>query len=93
MTGAKAVESRSEIRHAIERFQLSTSQISSSEIASIVGRVGIDSWHPCPLLEVVALAALRMPGNPDAGQMRGQLVAADVAVLRQLRKWGRFGGW
>ena len=27
-------------------------------------------------------------GCPDAGQVRGQLVAANVAVLRQLRRWG-----
>ena len=37
---------------------------------------------------VAAVAALGVSGDADAGQVRGQLVAADVAVLRQLRKWG-----
>ena len=38
---------------------------------------------------MAALAALGVLGDADAGQVRGQLVAADVVVLRQLRKWGR----
>ena len=45
------------------------------------------------LLGAAAFAALGMSGGAGAGQVRGQLVAADIAVLRQLRRWGRFGRW
>ena len=63
------------------------------DLRQVIGHVGIDSWHPCSLLKAVALAALGVSGDADAGQVRGQLVAAEIAVLRQLRRWGRFGGW
>ena len=52
----------------------------------MIGCVGIDSWRPCSLLGLATLAALGVSGDADAGQVRGQLVAAHVAVLRQLRK-------
>ena len=54
------------------------------DLRPIVGRAGIDSWRPCSLLGVAALAALRVSGDPDAGQVRGQLFAAEIAVPRQL---------
>ena len=63
------------------------------DLRPVIGRVGIDSWRLCSLLGVVAHAALGVSGDAGAGRVRGQLVATDVAVLRQLRKWGRFGRW
>ena len=58
-----------------------------------IGRIRIDSWCPCSLLGVDVPAALGMSGDANAGQVRGQLVAADVAVFQQLRKWGPFCRW
>ena len=63
------------------------------DLRPVVGRVGIDSWRPCSLLGVAALAALGVSGAADAGQVQGLLVATDVAVLRRLWKWGRFVRW
>ena len=63
------------------------------DLRPVIGRVEIDPWRPCSLLGAAAVAALGMSVGADAGQVRGQLVAANVAVLRQLRRWGRFGRW
>ena len=61
------------------------------DLRPVIGRVGIDSWRPCSLLVAAAVTALGMSADADAGQVRGQLVAAEIAVLRQLRKSGRSG--